>query len=140
MFSVKWVLSQHSVFRVWTIQVSNLFRYPHFSESMSVFFKEELSRFGILTILSRLYPSFSGSPLILSGLFFRPLILVFLDFLTGSLPFRFPNFFIFSALFGIRLLGACYRFKSFLFFSTPVSPHISNFFNGPLPSLFLLFL
>lgn len=65
MFSVKWVLSLHSVFRVWTIQVSNLFRFPHFSESMSVFNKEELSHFSILTILSRFNPSFSGSPFFL---------------------------------------------------------------------------
>lgn len=64
MFSVKWVLSLHSVFRVWTIQVSNLFRSPHFSESMSVYYKKELSRLGILTNINRFYPYFSFSPIL----------------------------------------------------------------------------
>jgi len=61
-FPLSEVLSLHSVFRVRTIQVSNLFRFPHFSDSMLVFIKEELSRFSILTILIRFNPSFSGSP------------------------------------------------------------------------------
>lgn len=102
MFSVKGVLSLHSVFRVWTIQVSNLFRSPHFGESMSVFFKEELSRFSILTNLYRFYPSFSGSPFLDIRNFFA----LFIPYSPAISIFSRHYFSPISELF-ISFLGSC---------------------------------
>ena len=51
-FSIKFkLILLHSVFRVWTIQVSNLFRYPHFSDSMSVLITRCCHFFIVLTNL-----------------------------------------------------------------------------------------
>lgn len=72
MFTIKGIFQffriiLHSVFRVWTIQVSNLFRSPHFSEFNVSFIIKWCYHSVILTSIIRLYPYSSYSPFFLQN-------------------------------------------------------------------------